>query len=173
MRSRIGVVGLLLLIVTTLLSPQAGAQSSEKVFERFRLLLHTGDRVEGYEGLLTETVLQGRRESGAAISIPLDDIRTLDVSRGSKASRYTAIGAGMGLLASLLGVLSAASSPDEDQTLDTGKILPVTLGATVGGGLLGMVIGLGSPNWERMPIPNVQGRGPLGRMALFRIEIPF
>ena len=173
MRSRIGALSLLLLTVLPGSPQQACAQSSEKVFERFRILLHTGQRMEGYEGLLTETALEGRRESGTAISIPLDDIRTLDVSRGSKASRYAAIGVGMGLLTSLYAVLSASWSPEGEETLDTAEILPITLGATVGGGLLGMVIGLGSPNWERMTIPNVQGRGPLGRIPLFRIEIPF
>ena len=156
MRSRIGVLSLLLLTVLPVSPQQACAQSTEGVFERFRILLHTGQRMEGYEGLLTETALEGRRESGTAISIPFDDIRTLDVSRGSKASRYAVIGAGMGLLASLYGVLSASWSPEGEETLDTAEILPITLGATVGGGLLGMLIGSGSPSWERMPIPNTR-----------------
>jgi len=173
MHARIGVLSLLLLAVLPVSPQQACAQSTEGVFERFRLLLHTGERMEGYEGLLTETALQGRTESGTAISIPLQDIRSLDAARGSKARRNAFIGAGMGLLTSLYAVLSAASSPDESETLDTGKILPVTLGATVGGGLLGMVIGSGSPNWERVPIPNVQGRGLLLKRPLFRIEIFF
>ncbi|MCG6957329.1 MAG: hypothetical protein LJF04_15170 [Gemmatimonadetes bacterium] len=161
---------LCLLALPFVWSPNVGAQENRQTFERFRLLLATGERVDGRDGVLTDTAFRGMRGSGE-INVSLGDIRSLDISSGSQAGKGLAIGLGVGLVSALAGILSAAA--DETRTLDTSKILPVAVGLTVGGGALGLLVGSRYPKWERLSLQDHRGPAPRVRITLIGIECRF
>ena len=71
-------------------------------FERFRVLLNTGERFEATDGILSADSLTALKKGRDEFSIPLSEIRAMDRFKGTRATAGLMIGAGTGLLIVLL-----------------------------------------------------------------------
>jgi len=80
--------------------------------------------------------------------IPVSELRYISVRDGSRALTYGLIGAGTGLLTSLIAYASVSADPSSN--VDNSKIAPVFIGFTVGFGALGAIIGAFSYKWKRL-----------------------
>lgn len=80
--------------------------------------------------------------------IPISDLRYISVHDGSRALTYGLIGAGTGLLTSLIAYASVSADPYA--SVDQSKVAPVFIGFTVGFGALGAIIGAFSYKWKRL-----------------------
>lgn len=168
MRCCLGALALGILIVGPLSLPADG-QERPRSLPEFRALLRSGERVEGRDGLLTTTLLQGVGASGGDVRVPLQDLRVLDVAVGDRAAEGLAIGAGLGLLTSLAAWLQVEVDPEREVV--TGKLVQVTAGLIGVGGLVGYLLGSGSREWEAVPIERSDGPPGVARMTLFSFRI--
>jgi hypothetical protein len=141
----------LVILALALLIPQSVcAQHADRTFHHFRMRLMTGEHIEGTNGVLTDTTFQGRSKKGDPVDIPRGDIRALDISKGSQAGKGAAIGAAMGLFTGLLAI--AQVSADKTKVLNKDAAAKLTIGLTIGGGLIGAAIGSGHRRWESVPV---------------------
>jgi hypothetical protein len=151
-RAYVSTVALLFL----LLSPQhLCAQTEARALPRFRVRLTSGDRMEGRGGILTDSTLVGRTAAGASLNVRTADIRVLDVRAGSQAGRGALIGAGMGLVVSVLAIAQVAADPDSYTEKETA--VKATVGLTLGGGIVGALVGLKGSRWQRIPLTRAVG----------------
>ena len=139
--------------IALLLCIAISATAQEDVhFDEFKLVTRSG-AFEGKDGVLTADSFSGKRTDGTAFAIPRGEIRNLYKRSGSKAGKYAAAGAGIGLTGALLGVMQAkadaASSPYVET--DDDKIMPLVIGFTVAGGLIGGLVGASKETYERVP----------------------
>jgi hypothetical protein len=143
------------------LAINASAQNSGITCEKFRLRLATGAHVSGTKGVLTNDGFTGVRSDGTPITLKLDEIRSLDRQVGTQAGKGALIGGGIGLLSVFSALLNISS--DENSSVDDSKILPVAVGFTAGGALIGMAVGSASSRWQHvslaMPISLTGHRG--------------
>ena len=168
-------LSLYFIFLLVLFSNDVFAQKEGVVHPRFRALLNSGERIEGRDGYFTSTTFNGILNTGEEISVGRSDIKALDVSSGSKTLQYAGIGAGFGLLSSLLGVASAAiqASNDPYRELNTGAIIPITLVVTGTSALIGGIIGANQTKWTRVPIRTTLNFEPKEKGAVFMVYIPF
>ena len=146
---------LVVLSLLTLMTVAQGGRAQETVqLEKFRVLLTTGERIEGHDGQLDENELRGMSSKDTALVIPRTGIRALDRSLGTKAGKYALMGAGIGLGTALLAYIAAESEASSDpyKEVDDSRVAPIMLGFTAGGALIGMAIGSGSQQWEKVPV---------------------
>ncbi len=160
-------------IIFVVLSTSAAAQE-EVLLDKFQVIIRSGE-LEGVEGVLDGTSLQGYKLDGTPINIPRNEIRNLYAYKGSKAGPYALAGAGFGFLTSLLGVLSAygESAGDPYREVKEDRIVPIVAGFTVGGALIGGLIGLGHKTMERVPVrgrPSISSRNGGVQLAF---SVPF
>lgn len=168
-------LSLLFVFLLVFFPSNVSAQREGVIHPKFRALLNSGERIEGRDGYFTSTNFNGILNTGEEISISRNDISVLDVSEGSKALQYAAMGAGFGLLVSLGGVASAAIEASEDpyKELNTGVIIPVTLGVTGVSALIGGIIGANQTKWTRVPIRTTLNFEPKEKGVVFMVSIPF
>ena len=165
----------ILLIPLLIVAQSVHAQETIKIFKQFRVLLKSGERYEGKEGHLSASDLEGTLKGGESMTIPRDDIRALDVSRGSNAGKYAMIGAGIGLLTSLTAALAAWSASEDDPLLEFqgGTAVAITAGFTIAGGLIGAAFGATQLKWERVPVKTSLFYDRHSRTGVCAISIPF
>ncbi len=125
------------------------AQDDTQSYSKFRALLQTGERIEIENGILTDSVLTNFVSENEPIEIPISDIRALDRRAGNKALLYGGIGLGIGLLSSLLAVAQIEVDPNTKLKEDAGLIIA---GITAGAGLIGVIAGLMTDDWEKVPL---------------------
>lgn len=147
------------------------AAGDESVRPRdFRAMLKDGRRVEGSKGLLTGSTMEGTLKSGESISIPLEDIRALDMSSGSRTMKMAAIGGGLGLVASLLAVVQVSADPSHE--LNEDAVAGVMVGSMGVGALIGALFGASQKSWESVPLDTASfpGPGPGVRISLVKLS---
>lgn len=76
------------------------------------------------------------------------DVRYISVRNGSMALTYGLIGAGTGLLSSLIAVAAVSVDPSVDDS--NLNYAPIIIGFTVGFGALGAIIGAFNSKWKRL-----------------------
>jgi hypothetical protein len=163
------------LIVLLVLVQSVHAQEGVRELTNFRVLLRNGDRREGKNGRLTEDSLEWMMKNRQPMTVPREEIRALDESRGSEAMKYGAIGAGIGLLTALTAALWASAAAADDPSLEFkgGAAIAVTAGFTIGGGLIGAAIGASQKRWERIPIKTSLYYDRYSKQGVCVISIPF
>ncbi len=97
--------------------------------------------------------------AGDYVTIPRIDMRTLDRYAGTKARTGATIGACLGLV-SALTTYAVLEKADSDFDVDEAAFMPVFLGFTLGGGLVGMIFGSAFASWEQVYPPKPIGFGP-------------
>lgn len=99
--------------------------------------------------LINDTVVSFKVVGTQQISeLNVDDVKYVSVKKGSHALVGGLIGAGSGLLGSLLGVAQVKADP----TLNGSEVktAPIVIGITAGFGAIGAIIGALSPKWKRL-----------------------
>lgn len=140
----------LVLTVLALGAQSSSAQESARLLPRFRVLLSTGERIEGLNGSLTTIGLQGSHLDGRAIALRRSDVRSLDAVVGSLALRGAGFGAGVGGGVSVLALLQGSSDP---ATRLDGTAAATAFGATVLlGAAIGAVVGARHDRWEHVTL---------------------
>jgi hypothetical protein len=155
------------LIFVLLISFNIFPQEGDHDFSRFRVLLKSGDRVEGKSGILTPTELQGFTKRGDPIKIPIDDIRVMDRYTGSQAAKGAAIGAGLGLVTALTLILYANADETRELKVNEGVLI---FGVTGVYGLIGLAVGSAYSKWERVPLHLSIKYDPSRKLRSFSIE---
>lgn len=150
-------IGRVFVLLGLLLAPAVEAEEGES-FSRFRLLTNTGERIQGMDARLTADTIEARKTDGSPITFSRDQLRALDVSKGTNAGRGAAIGASIGLITGLLAILQVGM--DETRELKEGAAAGVTIGLTVGGGLIGTAVGASRPRWESIPLRTARTSSP-------------
>ncbi len=141
-------------LLTLVMSAQPVSAEEPIQLKKFRVLLTTGERLEGHHGVLDENELRGVSSNDTALVISRTDIRALDRHLGSRASQGALMGGGMGLLSAVLGVMQAEADAASDPYIevDDSRIMPVMVGFTAGGALIGLAVGSASQRWEKIPM---------------------
>jgi hypothetical protein len=147
------------------------AQDSTRTMRRFRVLLTTGERIEGKNGVLSPTSLEGTASTGIPVNVQRSDIRALDAYMGSQAAKWGLAGAGLGLLTGLLAVVEVAANPDV--ILNEGAAAGVTAGLTICGGLIGLLVGSQDARWESVPVRKVTLIDPRPTGVIWMAELSF
>lgn len=80
--------------------------------------------------------------------LPVTDVRYISVRHGSMALTYGLIGAGTGLLSSLIAVAAVSVDPSVDDS--NVNYAPIIIGFTFGFGALGAIIGAFNYKWKRL-----------------------
>ena len=146
---------LVVLSLLTLMTVAQGGRAQETVqLEKFRVLLTTGERIEGHDGQLDENELRGMSSKDTALVIPRTGIRALDRSLGTKAGKYALMGAGIGFATGFLVhiVISQSSVTTPYGQYQRNPSIMVIPGLTVGFALIGWSYGSGLQRWEKVPV---------------------
>ncbi len=156
------------------------AQREGVVHPRFKVLLKSGESIEGKNGYFTSTTFNGNLNNGQEINIDRSDIQTLDVLSGSKMLPYAAIGAGAGILASLALWSMSSDSSEVGELGETwgGGEFDVNLGIVmpllgVAGAVVGGFIGAKQPEWTRVSLKTAFLLGPKEKGAMLTVSIQF
>lgn len=147
------------------------AQSADVELKRFRVLQVNGDRFEGINGTLTSEGLNGNVSGDSTIFVPIGEIRDLDRWKGSKASSGALIGACVG--AATVGLAIIRVSADPNLELREENVVPVLLGFSAVGGLIGLAIGASMQSWEDVPLQTAFQYDPEGREAKLVLSFSF
>jgi len=140
---------------------------------KFRALLNTGERIEGFSGKLSPDSLTGTTMNGGPVAIPVRSIRALDRSTGSNAGEGALIGGCVGLSTAVMAWMQASTQAASDPytEVDNSKILPVFAGFTAGGVLVGFIIGSTIKKWKKVPVGSVFGYLPDKREIRFGFNL--
>lgn len=139
-----------LLVLASTFPPVALAQDESPTIGRYRILLNTGERLDGKDGRLFADHFEGNDRRGHPSRYELSEIVGIERKTGSKAGEYAAMGAGFGLITSLLAILQVEA--DSETELDSSAVIPVT-GVLVGLSMLvGAAIGASNAEWESVDI---------------------
>ena len=141
------------------------AQDRTSVSDQFKVLLTTGEIVDIQDGQLSPAGLEGTTPDGFHTSIDKSDIRLLDRYDGNNGGRGALIGAGIGLGTALVVYIAAnaEASSDPYKTVDNSKVVPVFLGCTGVGALIGWAIGNSQKHWTRVPLDTAFSYNPTSR----------
>jgi hypothetical protein len=152
-----------LLFVILLAAQKLPAQENNIELGRFRVLLTTGERLEGRGGLLNSDGLTGTSSKGSPISYTGEEIRLLDRCTGNKGGKGALIGGGIGLATAVVALIAAESEASSDPfvEVDRSKIVPVFLGITGVGALIGWAVGSSKTTWENVPLEPVFSFSPV------------
>jgi hypothetical protein len=147
-------------VVLYLAAPMVSAQTESATYEKFRLLLVDGNRLEGIDGVVSSGTLVGESTKGEQLSIPTSDIRAMDRYAGNQAGKWALIGGGIGLGTAVLAYIgaSAEAASDPYKEVNSSAVLPVFAVLTGSGALIGMLVGSSMVNWERVPVSGLQAR---------------
>lgn len=103
--------------------------------------------------LINDTIITFKEVGSSQKSeLSVSDVKYFSVRKGSYALTYGLIGAGCGLLGSLLGVAQLNADPMTDAS--EVNYTPIIIGITAGFGLLGAFIGAFSYKWKRLYFQN-------------------
>ena len=129
------------------------AQDNTTELERFRVLLTSGERIEGRDGSLTSDGLQGVSAKGDLVFVARSDIRLLDRYLGNNGGKGAKIGAAIGLGTAILSYIMARSEAASDpyKEVDNSRIAPIFIGFAGVGALIGYAIGSSQTKWEKVP----------------------
>ncbi|MBX7152899.1 hypothetical protein K1X84_14815 [bacterium] len=123
------------------------SQESEKHLERFFIVLKSSERIEGNHGILSDEQFDGQKNNGKKFTIKKNEISSLYVAKGSKAMKLSFLGSLMGLV---IGIGSIVI--DKDGVTQNSTSIKTIVGLTIGGGLVGGLIGISETKWERVII---------------------
>lgn len=167
---------LFLVFSSTIFSQDVYAYAQDDVeYPEFRVLLETGEWIEGRDGYFTSSFFNGILKNGEEISISKNVVSAIQVPSGSMAGQGALIGAGTGFLISSI-IHSWASKPVSTPSRDimmAGLIIPVTIGAIGIPTLLGGIIGANKAKWEEIPVKTSFMFDPQERGAMFAVSIQF
>ena len=152
----------LLLLIFLVCTQIITAQDETQTFNKYRVLLKTGKRIEVEKGLLKNTTLINYDDQKNPQEIPMDDIRALDKKTGTKALLGAGIGVGIGLLSSIAAVAEVEADPNRELKANAGAIIA---GITAGCGVIGLIVGSMYDSWEKVPLINSL-KGSLGKDGL-------
>lgn len=164
------------LTVALLLAAAAptAAQTTSEPDARYRMLLRTGQRLEGAGMRLMADRIE---VSGRSAPVPFGEIRSLEVATSTKKERWAvagaAIGAGSFLLVAAINAAVASSSKDVE-LVQTGALIGAGTVITLGGAIGGAVLGGRTPNWRTIPVSQSRAAavGPQ-RWSLTLVRIAF
>jgi hypothetical protein len=133
----------------------AVGDDEDKQFSRFRVRLMDGTHIEGKNGVLTATQLEGVQQ-GNRIEISRQEIRAMDACVGNQAAKGMFFGGALGLLLAGYVILDLESDPYSD-LVEYDKSL-VVLGCAGGGAVLGLGIGAAFLKWDSIDVMSSQHR---------------
>jgi hypothetical protein len=145
-------IGLVLVVLAV--AGGVSAQDGSSISERFKIQLNTGEIVDVQEATLSSVGIEGTTLDRNPITIDRSDIRLLDRYEGTNGGRGALIGAGIGFATALVGYVAAhaEASSDPYKTVDNSKIVPIFLGFTGVGALIGWAVGDSQKRWTRVPL---------------------
>lgn len=144
-----------LAILPLLLLPAArpaAAEEPPQTYEHFAVVRHDGLRIEGQDGTLSGNQLTGRLSGGYRITIPRDDIKFLYTADGSEAGLMALGGAGFGFALSLSTILILGTNSRYPLGGYANVYLAGAGAFTLGGALIGALIGASRPHWRVEPV---------------------
>ena len=147
MKFRIRFLSLVLFLLPQFLICQISAPT----YSDFIIILKSGERIEGRNGVVKSSQLTGQTLTNSPLSYPLKDIQTLYISTGTKAGSMALVCGAVGLATSLLAILEANTS---DVGVDGKKATALTLGLTGAGILIGAVVGSSMHTWQTIENPD-------------------
>ena len=154
------------------LAPPLVAQDAPSI-DKFRVLLRSGERIEGTNGALTRSDLRGQLSNGRDTIIARADLRSIDISNGSQVAKGAGIGAGIAGLSAITGILQAKADPQ--LSVDNSRVGPVIIAFTAVGALVGAAIGSTFDRWERVSLtvsPLVASSPRVGPALRYSIPTP-
>ncbi|UCD18079.1 MAG: hypothetical protein JSV44_03990 [Candidatus Zixiibacteriota bacterium] len=161
-----------LVVLAVLMACQpSSAQDDSVTCSQFRVILNSGERIEGRNGILTSISLTGVSNKGRSIDIPRSEIWVIYRCSGSKAGKGALMGAGMGLITGIIAIIQLQADPEQE--IDESKIAPGFLVLTGGAALIGMAIGSAFPTWERIPLETSIQFNPQRKMGTLAITVSF
>lgn len=120
-------------------------------FGEFRVLLHNGEKINGFQGVLTTWDVRGLTELGDSVICPFQDITSLEIANGNHATTGLLFGMLFGFCASTIAVYVINEDPSNN--IDTGEIAMSIGISTAIFGVAGAAIGALLVRWERIPLP--------------------
>ena len=135
--------------------------------DQFKVLMVTGQRLEGRQGILTESGLDGF-VADTSVSFQREHIRRVYKHNGSKAIQGLAIGGGSAFALSFV----MAYSPHHDSESSTSREAGVAL-FTGAGAVIGLVIGLMTDSWKDVPLGTTVGFQPEKGNARLVLSVSF
>jgi len=158
---------LTVLVFAVLLSIQpVTAEDNPMTIKRFKVLLTTGQRIEGHDAVLTSDGLEGISYD-TSVSVRREHIRSVYRCTGTKALKGLAIGGGLGLFAGVMGGMGAV---DSESHTSPGQVIAVFTGV---GASIGLLMGLSTRSWTTVPLEaNVRFDRDDGR-ARFVLSLSF
>ena len=142
-------------VLATLLLPLSSSAELPIEFKQCRAVKASGERVQGGAGRFNGDVLSYRTARGETVEIARDDLRLLDVGKGSKVGSYALAGAGFGALLSILAIIQVETDPQAQ--LDEDLVLPVTAGLIGVGTLIGAIVGSAHTEWTNVRLDTAGG----------------
>ena len=138
---------MLFFVILVIFSELATAQTKSPIYlKKFFVVLKTGQRFEGHNGVLDSTGMNGQLKSGKDISIQRSNIKTLYASEGSQAGLMGCLCALVGLVCSLY--LSYDSNSESKISSEAVILL------TTGSGIIGALIGASQKKWKIINLTN-------------------
>lgn len=152
MVSRLGTMAVVSSAFISILVP--GELDAQTKFDRYRMVLKSGERVDGPSGEIRDGFFVATRDRGESIEVPISDILDLEIKTGSKAGVGFAIGALGGALFMGLAIMEANADPAME--VDKSRAAAVGAVLVLGGGVIGAAIGSRSSTWEEVPLENFE-----------------
>ena len=163
---------LCLVFLFVLFSHNAYAEEEGSEYPRFRVLLESGECIEGKNGYFDSSVFNGISKNGEEISVGKNDISAIQVPSGSMAGVGALAGAGIGLLITNM-VISSTEGHQQDLLMGAGIIIPIGAGITALTTLIGGVLGANKTTWEEVPINTTFNFGVQEKGVSLSVSIPF
>lgn len=162
----------LVVVFCLILQPAVLAASNNS---RYRVYTNDGRMHDLFYCELVGGDVTGKDKLGEPVTIRSGDIRSLYRFDGTKSGQYALVGGIVGFGVALLAGMSAQSetSKHSNERIDSGKVLPVFAGCTLGGVLIGSIIGSFSEKWNRAPVDTDFGLSPDGKEVRFCLNVAF
>jgi len=133
------------------ISVQAGKKPP--VYPRFRVLLADGEQITGERGVFQNDTLVGVSKIGTKLAIPVSDIRVMSRYIGNEANIGGLVGGGIGLAVGYVVCREAEHDAEKSLIGNANSVVPIMLGCTAGGVILGALIGVSIDKWEEVQVP--------------------
>lgn len=133
---------------------------------RFRVLLHSGLRIEGRRGRIFGGRLEGVGLRGEQLSYELEDVHELERGAGSKAGKYAGIGVVFAATTMMFTLIRVQNDPNA--TIDMGKVVHTSVGLIGISALFGGLIGHSHTTWEAVDPASLDARVSVHGITLSR-----